>query len=67
MTQRMQVLIQDRILRPALGSAGPATPPALMRAFAATPLLRRLPARVIGLGFRPEHVAQAIRSGPSGL
>ncbi|MBV8616337.1 MAG: FAD-dependent oxidoreductase [Acetobacteraceae bacterium] len=67
MTQRMQVLIQDRILRPALGSAGPAAPPALMRAFAAMPLLRRLPARVIGLGFRPEHVAQAIRSGPSGL
>jgi len=67
MTQRMQVLIQERILRPALGSTGPAAPPTLMRAFAAMPLLRRLPARVIGLGFRPEHVGQAIRSGPSGL
>ena len=67
MTQRMQVLIQERILRPALGSTGPAAPPTHMRAFAAMPLLRRLPARVIGLGFRPEHVGQAIRSGPSGL
>ncbi len=56
MTQRMQVLIQNRILRRALGGTGTAVPPLPMRAFAAIPLLRRIPARIIGLGFRPERV-----------
>jgi len=60
-TQRMQLLIQDRIIGRALGSTGKAVPPLLMRVFAATPPLRRIPARIVGLGFRPEHVTEARR------
>jgi 2-polyprenyl-6-methoxyphenol hydroxylase-like FAD-dependent oxidoreductase len=61
MTQGLQVFIQDRVIRRALGNTGPAAPPLLMRGFAAIPLLRRVAARIIGLGFRSEHVADAIR------
>jgi len=61
MTQGMQVLIQDRVIGRALGSAGTASPPLLMRVFSSVPLLRRIPARIVGLGFRPEHVADVLR------
>ncbi|RKH62558.1 FAD-dependent oxidoreductase [Corallococcus llansteffanensis] len=56
-TQRAQVLIQDRVLRPALRAPSNRTglplPLWLMRH---VPALRRIPARLIGLGVRPEHV-----------
>jgi 2-polyprenyl-6-methoxyphenol hydroxylase-like FAD-dependent oxidoreductase len=56
MTQGLQVLIQDRILSRVLASKkqlGQPWPVRLLRRF---PVLRRLPARLIGMGFRPEHV-----------
>jgi 2-polyprenyl-6-methoxyphenol hydroxylase-like FAD-dependent oxidoreductase len=56
MTQRMQLLLQNRVISPALaGGARPgvAWPIRLMQWF---PVLRRIPARVMGMGFRPEHV-----------
>ena len=56
-TQRVQLLIQDRAIAPLLAgraSAGP--PPAIFRVFRRLPILRRLAARFIGLGVRPEHV-----------
>jgi hypothetical protein len=34
----------------------------LLRLLARFPLLRRIPARVIGLGIRPEHVRTAVRA-----
>jgi hypothetical protein len=34
-------------------------PPLLLRLIAATPLLRRIPAYVIGIGVRPEHIRTA--------
>lgn len=37
-------------------------PPLLLRMLLATPYLRQLPARLVGLGVRPEHVSQAIRN-----
>jgi len=56
MTQRLQIFIQDRIISRVLGSQqslGVPWPARLLRRF---PFLRRIPARVIGVGFRPEHV-----------
>jgi 2-polyprenyl-6-methoxyphenol hydroxylase-like FAD-dependent oxidoreductase len=55
-TQAMQLFVQNRVIRRVLGGAGPIAPPLLLRLIARWPRLRRLPARLIGLGFRPEHV-----------
>src|SRR5581483_6987690 len=55
-TQRAQVLIQDRIIRRVLGSRGPLPLPWPLRLLRRFPVLRRIPARLVGLGFRPEHV-----------
>jgi 2-polyprenyl-6-methoxyphenol hydroxylase-like FAD-dependent oxidoreductase len=56
-TQRVQVLIHNRVLTPTLRSRGTFTalpwPVRLLRRF---PVLRRVPARLIGVGVRPEHV-----------
>ncbi|MCB5175959.1 FAD-dependent oxidoreductase [Microvirga lenta] len=56
MTQRVQVLLQNRLISRVLAGTGPIAPPWLMRAVSRWPLLQRLPARMIGMGFRPEHV-----------
>ena len=54
------MLIQDRVITRALDArpsgAAKAGPPWPLRLLRALPLLRRVPARVIGLGFRPEHI-----------
>jgi 2-polyprenyl-6-methoxyphenol hydroxylase-like FAD-dependent oxidoreductase len=60
-TQTLQLLVQNNVIRRVLGSAelGSAKPlkvPALLRLMQYLPYLRRLPARIVGLGFRPEHV-----------
>jgi 2-polyprenyl-6-methoxyphenol hydroxylase-like FAD-dependent oxidoreductase len=56
LTQRLQVLIQDRVITRVLASKQQISPPLLLRLTQWLPFLRRIPARVIGLGFRPEHV-----------
>jgi 2-polyprenyl-6-methoxyphenol hydroxylase-like FAD-dependent oxidoreductase len=56
LTQGMQVAIQQRILDPVIGSDKPLTAPWLLRLFNHLPFFARIPARLIGLGFRPEHV-----------
>jgi len=56
-TQRMQILIQNRLLAPVLAGRGPVRPPWLLSLANRYPILRQIPARIIGLGFRPEHVA----------
>ena len=56
MTQRVQLAIQNRVIRPVLGGSGTLTPPFAVRLLARFPFLRRIPARMIGLGFRSEHV-----------
>ncbi len=66
MTQRLQVLLQDKVLsRVISGQLRPGVPLTL-RMLATFPFLRRAPARLVGVGFRPEHVhtpAVAPRSG----
>jgi 2-polyprenyl-6-methoxyphenol hydroxylase-like FAD-dependent oxidoreductase len=59
-TQRMQVAVQNEVLSPVLArSDAPERPPAVVRLLQRLPLLRRLPARVIGIGVRPERVRTA--------
>jgi 2-polyprenyl-6-methoxyphenol hydroxylase-like FAD-dependent oxidoreductase len=58
-TQAVQRLIQDRVLMPVLHGELTATVghvPWPLRLLARWPLLRRLPARAVGMGVRPEHV-----------
>ncbi len=55
-TQRLQLLVQNRIIATALAGNGEIRPPWLLRFMASVPFLRRIPARLIGLGVRPEHV-----------
>ena len=54
--QRAQLLIQNNIITRVLDRTGRMTPPLAVRALGAFPLLRRIPARLVGLGFRREHV-----------
>jgi 2-polyprenyl-6-methoxyphenol hydroxylase-like FAD-dependent oxidoreductase len=56
MTQRAQLAIQDRVIRRVLTNRDRFSPPFAIRLLALIPFLRRIPARMIGLGFRPEHV-----------
>jgi 2-polyprenyl-6-methoxyphenol hydroxylase-like FAD-dependent oxidoreductase len=57
MTQTFQVFAHRRFIKPALSHQAPVKrlppPLALLRRF---PLLRRIPARMVGLGVRPEHI-----------
>jgi len=55
-TQRLQLMIQKRLIARALQSDADFTPPLFFRMLERFPALRRIPARLIGLGIRPEHV-----------
>jgi 2-polyprenyl-6-methoxyphenol hydroxylase-like FAD-dependent oxidoreductase len=61
-TQRLQVVLQNRMIGRVLASTGKMSPPWAMRLLGSVPYLRRVPARLIGLGFRPEHVKVAARA-----
>jgi len=58
--QRVQVLIHDNVIAPTL--RGDATPraPRIVRLIDELPVLRRIPARLVGLGFRRERVSQQV-------
>jgi 2-polyprenyl-6-methoxyphenol hydroxylase-like FAD-dependent oxidoreductase len=56
MTQRVQLFMQKRVISSVLNSTAPLVPPFAIRLIAKVPFLNRIPARMIGLGFRPEHV-----------
>lgn len=56
-TQRVQIFVQNRVITRVLSGAGMITPPFLVRLIARLPFLSRIPARLIGIGFRPEHVS----------
>jgi len=51
-----QIAIQNNVIRRVLGTQGRMSPPLLIRILGAVPLFRRIPARLVGLGFRREHV-----------
>jgi 2-polyprenyl-6-methoxyphenol hydroxylase-like FAD-dependent oxidoreductase len=57
LTQAAQAAIQDRLIAPVLsGKAELPRPPLGARLLDRFPILRRLPARLVGLGVRREHV-----------
>ena len=55
-TQRVQVAIQNHVIRRVLGSTKSLSVPWPLRLLKLFPILRRIPARIVGMGFRPEHV-----------
>jgi 2-polyprenyl-6-methoxyphenol hydroxylase-like FAD-dependent oxidoreductase len=55
-TQWVQLQIQKRIIRKVLMRETAPKAPLILKISNQVPLLRRLPARLIGLGFKPEHV-----------
>jgi len=56
-TQRLQVAVQNRVIGRVLASTMKMSPPFAVRLLGSAPFLRRYAARLIGLGFRPEHVS----------
>ncbi|MBV8850414.1 MAG: FAD-dependent oxidoreductase [Methylobacteriaceae bacterium] len=58
--QGIQVLIQNRVISVMLAKRGAVKAPAFLRLLTIIPLLQQIPARVLGLGIRREHVGPAI-------
>jgi len=56
LTQRMQVIVQNNVIRKVLASTTPFSPPWPIKLLGRWKFLQRIPARVVGMGFRPEHV-----------
>jgi 2-polyprenyl-6-methoxyphenol hydroxylase-like FAD-dependent oxidoreductase len=55
-TQAVQLAVQNNVVTRVLASDKPLTLPWPLKLLGRWPVLRRIPARVIGVGFRPEHV-----------
>jgi 2-polyprenyl-6-methoxyphenol hydroxylase-like FAD-dependent oxidoreductase len=65
MTQSVQIFMQNNILARALTIQATSTElPLALKIMRSVAFLRRVPARVFGLGFRPEHVHPALRGTP---
>ena len=58
-TQAAQVFLQNKFLFKILSAQGPMKPPLIAWLLAHFPILRRIPAYLIGVGVRPEHVETA--------
>jgi 2-polyprenyl-6-methoxyphenol hydroxylase-like FAD-dependent oxidoreductase len=57
-TQRIQLYMQNTLVTRALEDVDDFRPPFAIRLMARFPPLRRIPARLIGMGVRPEHVRE---------
>ena len=55
-TQWLQLTIQRKVISRVLASHERPKPPLAFKAFGVFPALRRIPARLLGIGIRPEHV-----------
>lgn len=60
-TQDMQLFVQNNLIEKALKGSGPLRAPWPIRLNSAVPLLRRIPARLIGMGLQPEHISDELR------
>jgi hypothetical protein len=67
MTQAGQVFLQDNVIHRVLGNPDFRLP-SIMKLFNRWPFLRRIPARLVGIGFRAEHVRtpEKFLSNPTG-
>ena len=61
-TQRIQIAMQERVIRNVLAGQGELKPPLFVKLLRAFPFLRRIPARILGLGVRPEHIGTPERA-----
>jgi 2-polyprenyl-6-methoxyphenol hydroxylase-like FAD-dependent oxidoreductase len=55
-TQRLQLIMQNRIISRALSGTQKPKPPLLFQIVDAVPLLQRIPGRLLAVGIRPEHI-----------
>jgi 2-polyprenyl-6-methoxyphenol hydroxylase-like FAD-dependent oxidoreductase len=55
-TQWLQIAIQNNVIRKVLGSSKSFALPWPLKLLRRWSILRRIPARLVGVGFRPEHV-----------
>ena len=55
-TQKIQVFLQNNVVTRILSRTEPIAVPWPLKLLNRWPLLRRIPGRMIGMGFRPEHV-----------
>jgi 2-polyprenyl-6-methoxyphenol hydroxylase-like FAD-dependent oxidoreductase len=55
-TQRIQIFIQNRVISPVLAGTQRPKLPFVVKLTQWFPVLQRIPARVIGIGVRPEHI-----------
>ena len=64
LTQELQLFLQDRVIRRVLDAGGGRRTalPLPLRLLRRWRWLSRIPARIVGIGFRPEHVRDAARS-----
>ena len=56
MTQSLQVVVQNLVIRNVLQMQKKPRVPFIVKLFNSFPALRHIPGRIIGMGFRPEHV-----------
>ena len=59
--QRLQILVQNHVIANVLAGRGRLAPPLLLRVIGRLPWFRRLTARLIGIGIRPEHIRPPAR------
>lgn len=60
LTQYFQILVQNRVIARTIAGARPRVP-RVVRLLNDHPRLRRIPASLVGIGLRPEHVSRALR------
>jgi 2-polyprenyl-6-methoxyphenol hydroxylase-like FAD-dependent oxidoreductase len=66
-TQAFQIGVQNRVIDPVLRSSQEPRLPGLIRFVQRyLPVLQGIPARIVGVGFRPEHVDLDAIDGPAG-
>jgi 2-polyprenyl-6-methoxyphenol hydroxylase-like FAD-dependent oxidoreductase len=59
--QRLQILIQNHVIANVLAGRGTLGPPLPLRVIGRLPWFRRLAARLVGIGIRPEHIRTPAR------
>jgi 2-polyprenyl-6-methoxyphenol hydroxylase-like FAD-dependent oxidoreductase len=58
--QGIQVFIQNRVISVMLAKRGEVKPPSFLQLLSIVPALQQIPARVLGLGLRREHVSAVV-------
>jgi 2-polyprenyl-6-methoxyphenol hydroxylase-like FAD-dependent oxidoreductase len=65
LTQNLQIQAQNRVIKNVLHGTATPRPPLALRLLSRLPYLQRIPAWIIGIGFRPEHVRTSPASAQS--